>query len=121
MSNSKKKRLKDGVTVLAHENMAELAYYGTEVPDVVPLYADFDLGRRVGRVVLTPVGPKIYATIFMDFTTDQFGQEPQIVLAAEGCRRTVENGVKVARGGSITGAAVVNKDTWEGIYGKSNR
>lgn len=106
------------ITVLAHRDTERFVFRDIKVPNVVPLYANFNQAKRVGTAHLKPQQGLVYALIYLDFPGD-FGESPSVVLALSGAVRVTEDGVTYAQNGEVTAASIVNPLEWATIYGTS--
>ena len=91
---------------LAHSNTKELTYKNVDVPDIVPLYIDFDLARKVGRAFLRPKGERIYAIIELDASMPELDKFPEISLGLEGHKFAMVNDTNYALDGVVTVASI---------------
>jgi len=91
---------------LAHSNSKELTYRNVDIPDVVPLYIDFDLARQVGRAFLRPKGERIYAIIELDNSMKELDKFPEVILGLEGNKFATVNDTNYALDGVVTVASI---------------
>ena len=119
-ANQRMKKLKKNgsFVVLAHRDMPELSYRNVDIPDMVPLYLDFDFNKRVGRAWLQVRNRDVYAVVTLDRGTSEYGERPQVVLGVEAGVTIVENGIKYVCNGVITVGGIVKEDDWKSIYGE---
>jgi hypothetical protein len=118
MGNKLARDAKSGksLLILAHRDCDDLTFRDVGVPEVVPLYANFDSGKKVGYAVLKPQPGLIYALVYPDFKI-KWGRLPSVILGLSGTERITEDGVRYAQGGVVAGASVVDHDLWEKLYG----
>ena len=104
--------------VLAHMDSKDLTYFNIGVPQIVPLYAEFDVSRPVGRAHLRPKEEgMIYAIVDLDpIFRSQHGRDPAIILAVSGARQVTVDGVRYLQNGVVTAASIVDEGTWNEIY-----
>ncbi len=106
--------------VLAHRDTEKFVYRNIAVPQVVPLYANFDLARRVGRAHLKPQQGLVYAVIYLE-VPNTFGEYPSVVLALKGATRVTEEGVTYAQNGEVEAASIISRKEWDAIYGPKEK
>jgi len=104
--------------VLAHMDSDSLTYRNIGVPQIVPLYADFDVTRPVGRAHLRPKEEgMIYAIVDLDpVFQSQHSRNPAVILAVSGARQVTVDGIRYLQNGVVTAASIVDEKTWNEIY-----
>jgi len=104
--------------VLAHMDSDSLTYRNIGVPQIVPLYADFDVSNPVGRAHLRPKKEGlVYAIVDLDsIYRAQHGSSPAVILAVTGAQRVTEDGIQYLQNGVVTAASIVNEKMWNDIY-----
>jgi len=114
MKAEKKKRY----IALAHIDEPELTYRDVVVPNIVPLFVDFDESRHIGSARLNQKEGRIYAILELNFNVPEFGKMPAVVLGVDEAERVIEDGICYLQGGVVTTASVVSNEIWEEVYGK---
>lgn len=113
MKTAKKKRY----IALAHIDEPELTYREVEVPEIVPLFINFDEARHVGSARLRRKGDRVYAIMEMNFNASEFGKMPAVVLGVDGAERLIEDGICYLHGGVVSAASIVSNEIWQEVYG----
>ena len=103
----------------AHIDSPRLTYRDVVVPQVVPLYADFDVAKQVGSATLVTGNGTIYALFELSpEAKTTYGKHPPVVLASSHHEKIEEDGVTYLVGATITAASIVKAETYEALYGK---
>ena len=105
---------------IAHINEPELTYEDVEVPNIVPLYVNFDTNERAGSAVLKVKGERIYAVMEMNVDYPEFSRTPAIVLRDEGAEKVINKGICYLRGGFVACASIVKNEIWQEVYGSDS-
>ena len=119
-ANQRMKKLKknNSFIVLAHRDMPELTYRNLDLPDIVPVYLNFDLANRVGRAWLQRKENDIYAVVTLDLGINGYGERPQVLLGVEDGTTVIENEIRYIDNGVVTAAGIVKEKDWKDIYGE---
>lgn len=98
---------------MAYTPSKNLTMIGTQVPHVVPLYADFDVTKSMGSVRLVETDQGVYGMYDVSLPVKmrfrellRTGEIPEIVLAIDGEEKFIHNGINYIRGGIVTGATL---------------
>lgn len=115
MKTPKKKRY----IAIAHIDEPELTYRDVEVPEIVPLFVNFDESRHIGSARLRRKNERIYAIMELNFNVNEFGRTPAVVLGVEEAERIIEDGICYLNGGVVVCASVVSNEIWKEVYGEN--
>ena len=95
---------------VAHVDIPELTLRDVGVPVAVPLYENFLHHKQVGTARLRKGDNAIYAIIEPTWESEQWGDEPMVILGFDGCETVEEDGINYLVGGEITSATLISEE-----------
>jgi hypothetical protein len=106
MSVRKRKRY----ATVAHVDIPELTLRDVEIPAAVPLYENFSHDKQIGTARLRKGDAAVYAIIEPTWESDDWGDEPMVILGFDGGEAIEEDGVTYLTGGTIASATLISEE-----------
>lgn len=104
---------------LAHIDEPELTYRNVNVPDIVPLFVNFESNKHVGSARLKQKENRIYAILEINLNLSDYKKMPAVALGVMNGKSLIENGIVYIEGGEVYCAGIVSDSIWEEVYGKT--